>query len=99
VVKKFQWLFPKKILIQIGQYFIILAALIVLFYAAFYAIYASYFDEHIERTRGVLTISVILGDMLGIVCATIFPVAVPFLIVFGHIRSKRIYVPVVSMYR
>lgn len=95
-MKKVKKLFSKTILIQIWQYFAIIIAVVILFYMLFYMIYSSYFNEYIERTRGALTIPIIMRDMLSVVCATIFPVIIPFMIVFGYIKSKRIYIPVIS---
>ncbi|MCL2157918.1 MAG: hypothetical protein FWH48_00755 [Oscillospiraceae bacterium] len=90
-----QW-FSRSVLKQVAQYFVTMIAAVVLFYALFYVIFSGHFLEYIERTRGALTIPIILRDMVGIVCATIFPLLVPFVIVFGYLRSKRLYVPVAA---
>jgi len=87
----------KNILIQILQYFFVIIATIVLFYGIFYIIFSSYFNGYIERFKGALTIPIIVGDMLGVECATIFPVIIPFIIVFGYLKSKRIYIPIISV--
>ena len=90
-------LFSKDILIQICQYFVIIIAVVILFYILFSLIYARYFAQRIEQIRGALSASILRKDMLAVECTTIFPILIPFTIVFGYIRSKRIYIPVIAV--
>jgi len=97
MIKSLKKVFSRNIIIQILQYFSIIIATIILFYGVFYIIYSSHFDGYVEQFKGVRTITVILKDMLGVECATILPVVVPFIIVLGYIRSKRIYIPITAV--
>lgn len=100
MVIKIKKIFAKNTVIQILQYFFILTVTIVLFYGIFYLIYfvrSKNLIEYVElRFKGTRPLSVVLRDMLGVECATVFPMLIPFIIVFGYMKSKRIYVPVIS---